>query len=149
MEGKVVTIQGFKAIGLTYFGTNQKGEIPKLWETFNNRYKVIPNISHSRLCYGICDDMPDAEGKFSYTACAEVDSFLDVPLGMETRTVPGGKYLVYTYSGDLKDLNEFYENIFSKWLLASGQEMDMRPQLELYDERFMHNGEFDIYVPIK
>jgi len=35
MEGKIVNISGFKAIGMTYFGNNAKGEIPMLWDTFN------------------------------------------------------------------------------------------------------------------
>jgi len=149
MEGKIITIESFKAVGLTYFGDNNNGEIPALWNVFNSRYTDIKNINSSRLCYGICDCGMDNEGGFRYTACAEVDSFEDVPEGMETKVVSAGKYIVYTYRGAIKDLGEFYQNIFTKWLPASGEEMDYRPQLELYDERFMQNGEFDILVPIK
>lgn len=149
MEGKIITIKEFKAVGITYFGDNKKGEITKLWDTFNKQYKQINQKSKTMLCYGICDDMPDSEGRFHYTACAEVDSFLDLPEGMVTKVVPEGKYVVYTYSGDLKDLGDFYENIFTKYLPASGYQFDQRPQFELYDQRFMNNGEFDIYFPIK
>jgi AraC family transcriptional regulator len=149
MEGKLVNIKGFKAVGLSYFGNNSKGEIPQLWQILNSRYKEIPNKSSSMLCYGICDDEMDSDGKFHYSACVEVDSFQDLPEGMETKIVPEGKYLVYTYMGELKDLGEFYNNIFAKWVPSSGYEMDFRPQLELYDDRFMNNGEFDIYVPIR
>lgn len=149
MEGKIVNISGFKAIGMTYFGNNEKGEIPKLWDTFNKRCNDIKQKSKSMLYYGICDDEPDSEGRFHYTACAEVDNFSQVPEGMETKVVPAGKYLVYTYGGAIKDLGEFYNDIFTKWLPASAYEMDFRPQLELYDYRFMQNGEFDIYIPIK
>lgn len=149
MEGKIVSIEGFKTVGLTYFGDNKNGEIPKLWEVFNNRYRDIKHKSKSMFCYGICDDEPDSECRFHYTACAEVDSFEGIPEGMETKVVPSGKYVVYTYGGAIKDLGEFYGNIFSKWFPASGYEMDFRPQLELYDERFMDNGEFDIFIPIK
>jgi AraC family transcriptional regulator len=149
MQGKIISIEGFKAVGITYFGNNQNGEIPNLWQAFNNRYMDIKQKSKSMLCYGICDDEPDSEGRFHYTACSEVDSFEDVPEGMETKVVPKGNYLMYTYVGAIKDLGEFYNNIFAKWLPASEYEMDFRAQFELYDERFMHNGEFDIYVPIK
>lgn len=149
MEGKIITIKEFKAVGITYFGDNKKGEITKLWDTFNKQYKQINQKSKTMLCYGICDDIPDSEGRFHYTACAEVDSFLDLPEGMVTKVVPEGKYVVYTYSGDLKDLGDFYENIFTKYLPASGYQFDQRPQFELYDQRFMNNGEFDIYFPIK
>lgn len=149
MEGKILTIKGFKAVGITYFGNNQNGEIPNLWGAFNNSYKDIKNKSTSMICYGICDDEMDSEGRFNYTACAEVDSFENVPQGMETKVVPPGNYLVYTYGGAIRDLGEFYNDIFTKWLPASGHEMAYRPQLELYDERFMQSGEFDIYIPIK
>ena len=149
MDGKIVSIKGFKAVGITYFGNNSNGEIPNLWQAFNKRYGDIKQKSNSMLCYGICDDEPDSEGRFHYTACAEVDSFQDIPEGMETKVVPEGKYLVYTYGGAIKDIGEFYNNIFTKWLPISGNEIDFRPQFELYDERFMSNGEFDIYIPIK
>ena len=149
MEGKTLKIKEFKAVGIAYFGNNRNGEIPNLWEAFNKRYRDINQKSKSMLCYGICDGEPDLECNFHYTACAEVDSFQDVPEDMETKVVPEGKYIVYTYSGPLKELGEFYNNIFAKFIPASGHEIDFRPQIELYDERFMSNGEFDIYIPIK
>lgn len=149
MEGKIVNINGFKAVGFTYFGDNKNGEIPKLWEAFNKNYNSIKEKSKSMLCYGICDGEMDAEERFNYIACAEVDSFKDVPENMVTKSVPNGKYIVYTFSGVLKDLGDFYNDIFTRWLPASSQEMDSRPQFELYDERFMNNGEFDLYFPIK
>jgi len=149
MEGKIVNINEFKAVGLTYFGNNNNGEIPKLWEVFNKSCGNIKNMSKSMLCYGICDDDMDSEGRFHYTACVEVDSFDSIPEGMEAKVVPAGKYAVYTYSGAIKDLGLFYNDIFQKWMPASGYEIDFRPQLELYDQRFMNNGEFDIYIPIK
>ncbi|SHH90118.1 GyrI-like domain-containing protein [Clostridium grantii] len=149
MEGKIVVIEEFKAVGLTYFGNNSKGEIPSLWEAFNQRYKDIKQKHKSMLCYGICDSEMDSEGRFHYIACAKVDSFEALPEGMVTKIVPKGNYLVYTYSADLKDLGEFYSALYSKWIPLSAYEIDFRPQLELYDERFMQNGEFDIYIPVK
>ncbi|AJA49193.1 hypothetical protein CPAST_c31270 [Clostridium pasteurianum DSM 525 = ATCC 6013] len=149
MENKLVTIQGFKAVGITYFGNNSNGEIPNLWQVFNSRYNDIKHKSKSMLCYGICDDEMDSQGRFHYTACSQVDSFQDIPEGMETKIVPPGKYLLYTYTGDIKDIGVFYNNLFTKYLPASGHEIDLRPQFELYDSRFMNTGEFDIYIPVK
>lgn len=149
MNGKIISIKEFKSVGLTYFGKNENGEIPKLWEALNSCYQNISCKSKSMLCYGICDDMPDEECRFHYTAAVEVDSFENIPAGMDAKVVPAGKYLVYTYTGAIKDLGEFYNDIFSKWLPESNCELDSRPQLELYDNRYMENGEFDIYIPIK
>lgn len=149
METKLVDLKGFKAVGITYFGNNSNGEIPNLWQVFNNRYKDIKHKSKSMLCYGICDSEMDSQNRFHYSAAAEVDSFEDIPEGMETKIVPEGKYLSYTYSGDIKDIGNFYNDIFSKYIPASSHKIDSRPQLEVYDERFMDNGEFDIYIPVK
>lgn len=149
MEGKIVNFKSFKAVGVTYFGSNEKGEIPALWEVFNKRYGEIKHKNNTVLCYGICDDDIDPQGQFHYTACTEVESFQDVPQGMTTKVVQEGKYIVYTYSGAIKDLGEFYNKIFTSWLPEADCEMDCRPQLELYDGRFSDNGEFDIYIPVK
>jgi AraC family transcriptional regulator len=149
MEGKIVNTKEIKAVGYVYYGDNCKGEIPELWNVFNKNYMSIQHKHSSMLCYGICDDMPDAEGKFHYVACAEVDSFEDMPAGMVTRVVPAGKYVMYTFSGPLQNLGEFYENMFTKWIPAADYEVEDRPQIELYDNRFSVNGEFDIYIPIK
>lgn len=149
MEAKVTSINEFKAVGITYFGNNINGEISKLWQVFNSRYNEIGSKNKSRLCYGVCEDMPDAEGRFHYTACAEVDSFVNIPEGMETKVVPAGKYAVYTFNGSLDKIGEFYDNIFAKWMPEAGYTVDARPQFELYDERYMDNGEFDLYMPIK
>ncbi|MGV8981598.1 GyrI-like domain-containing protein [Clostridium sp.] len=149
MEGKIISIEGFKAVGIPYFGNNSNGEIATLWEAFNKNCSDIKQKSKSKLYYGICDCGMDSEGRFTYTACAEVDSFSDVPEVMVTKVVPAGRYLVYTYSGAIKDLGMFYNDVFTKLIPASGYEIEYRPQLEVYDDRFMNNGEFDIYVPIK
>ena len=149
MESKIINIKETKAVGMVYFGNNSKGEIAELWSVYNKNYTKIKHKTGSGICYGICDDMPDEQGRFHYTACAEVESFEDIAEGMEAKVIPAGKYLVYTYSGELKDIAQFYNNIFSKWLQESGNEMDYRPQFELYDDRFMKNGQFDIYIPIK
>lgn len=149
MEGKLTRIDEFKAIGITYFGNNENGEIPSLWNEFNNRFKDLRNLSQPMLCFGICDGDVDSECRFQYTACAQVEGFEYLPEGMVTKVVPSGNYLIYTYTGALKDLGEFYSSIFSSWFPSSGYEMDNRPQLELYDNRFMKNGEFDIYIPVK
>ncbi len=126
-------------------GVMKSADLAKILETSERTIYRDMNI----LCEAgipICS-VPGPTGGFSF--CAEVDSFEDITEGMEGKVVPEGRYAVYTYCGDLKNLGEFYNSIFTKWMPDSGHEMDCRPQLELYDHRFMENGEFDIYMPIK
>ena len=106
-------------------------------------------MSKPVLFYGICDSDMDEQGRFHYAAAVGVDSFENVPETMVTKTIPAGNYLVYTYEGDIKNLGEFYGKIFDTYLPQSGHEMDMRPQLEVYDDRYMKTGAVDIYIPVK
>lgn len=45
MQGKIVSLDGFKAVGMTYFGDNNNGEIPKMWQIFNQKFMEISNMS--------------------------------------------------------------------------------------------------------
>lgn len=147
MKAPVVTIQGFTVVGLEYFGNNQNGEIPAMWPVFNEREEEIPN-KLPLGAYGVCSDM-DAQGNFSYVACVQVSEVGELPNGMVVKSVPAGKYAVFTFTEDLSKLQAFYQNIYGVWMQELGFERDNRPDYEHYDERFMKNGEFDIYIPIK
>ena len=67
MEEKIVSVEGFKAVGIPYFGNNKNGEIATLWDAFNKNRGSIKQKSKSMLCYGICDYGDcgmDSEGRF-------------------------------------------------------------------------------------
>jgi AraC family transcriptional regulator len=147
MDAKVVTVDSFKIIGLEYFGKNLNGEIPALWTVFNQRDVEIKNGLPGG-CYGVCSEM-NAEGEFSYVACLKVSQVEAIPTGMVTKEVPSGKYAMFTFKDHLSKLGEFYDNIYGVWMAELGFQHEMRPDFEHYDDRFMKNGEFDIYIPIQ
>ncbi len=41
MQGKIVSVDRFKAVGMTYFGDNNNGESPKKWQIFNQKFMEI------------------------------------------------------------------------------------------------------------
>lgn len=147
MEAKVTMVEAFNVIGLEYFGKNQNGEIPALWAVFNQLDEEIPNAIPGD-CYGVCSEM-NSEGEFSYVACVKVSEIGDLPEGMVTKHVPTGKYAIFTFKDEMSKLGDFYGNIHNQWLKAQGLMYEPRPDFELYDDRFMKNGEFDIYIPVK
>ncbi len=154
MEPKIVDKEGFKVIGLRYYGDNKKGEIKEVWEAFNKRGKEVPNTSEHCVAIGLCS-MPEENGdpnKFEYVCSLTVKSADKVPEGMVAREVKPHKYAVFTHKGKLDNLADTYKYIYSTWLPKSGFELDSTYDFELYDERFcfgLDNSEFDIYVPIK
>lgn len=159
MEPKIISKPAFKAVGLSYVGKNEAGEIPQLWDGFNQRYTEINNIDPS-CCYGLCFSTPVAErksqkfepGVFEYVAAAEVADDQNIPEGMVCREVPEHKYLVFAHHGKLNTLGETYKYIYETWLPQS--EYKVHPSkfdMEVYTDEFMMNSDqskFYIYVAI-
>lgn len=147
MDKRVVMVDEFKVIGLEYFGKNLNGEIPALWSVFNQREEEVKNALPGG-CYGVCSEM-NKDGEFSYIACVKVSHIDAIPTGMVVKQVPTGKYAIFTFKEELSKLGEFYGNIYAIWMMELGLTHDDRPDYEHYDDRFMKNGEFDIYIPIQ
>jgi AraC family transcriptional regulator len=153
MQPKIVTKPAFKAVGISYVGKNEAGEIPQMWGTFNSRWDEIPAVSQS--CYGLCfsDIEGAAEGDFEYLAASEVKDDQHIPEGMVYREVPEHKYAVFTHHGKLDKLGETYDYIYRTWLPQSGYEVHpSKYDMEVYDERFIADSDdsaFDIYVALK
>ena len=153
MEPKIVTKPAFKAVGLSYVGKNEAGEIPQMWDEFNARWKEVKAVGND--CFGLCFSNPTgaAPGEFEYVAACEVADDQDVPKGMVYREVPEYKYAVFTHHGKLDKLGETYGYIYNTWLPQSGLEVHPdKYDMEVYDERYIHESdesEFDIYVALK
>jgi AraC family transcriptional regulator len=153
MEPKIVTKPAFKAVGLSYIGKNEQGEIPKLWGDFNARCDEIPDTING--AYGLCFSNIEgaSEGEFEYVAAAEVQNDHTIPDDMVYREVPEYKYAVFTHQGKLDKLGETYAYIYENWLPQSGLELHpSRYDMEVYDERWIPDSDdsaFDIYVALK
>jgi len=153
MQPKIVTKPAFKAVGMSYIGKNEAGEIPQMWGVYNSRFNEITAVN--QICYGLCfSNVEDAaEGEFEYVAATEVRDNTNIPDGMVYREVPEYKYAVFTHHGKLDKLGETYEYIYNTWLPQSG--LAVHPDkydMEVYDERFIPDSDdsaFDIYVAIK
>ena len=157
MEPKIVNKPAFKAIGMSYVGKNEHGEIPQMWGVFNSRATELEELNtNGSCCYGLCFSNPAggaAEGEFEYVAAFEVADDQSIPKDMVYREVPGYKYAVFTHHGKLDTLGQTYEYIYNTWLPQSGYEVHPdKFDMELYDERFeigSDTSEFDIYVAVK
>jgi AraC family transcriptional regulator len=153
MEPKIVTKPAFKAVGLSYVGKNEQGEIPQLWGVFNQRSAEIQ--WRGNCAYGLCFSNPEgaAEGEFEYVAAFEVPNDENIPADMVYREVPEYKYAVFTHHGKLDKLGETYEYIYNTWLPQSDYEVHPdKYDMEVYDERFKPDSDesaFDIYVALK
>jgi predicted transcriptional regulator YdeE/DNA-binding transcriptional MerR regulator len=154
MEPKIVTKPAFKAVGLSYVGKNEHGEIPQMWGTFNQRSKEI-KWNGVKESYGLCFAAPEGakEGEFEYVSAEPVDDDQDIPEGMVYREVPEYKYAVFTHHGKLDTLQETYKYIYETWLPQSGQQLHPdKFDMEVYDKDFIMDSDeskFYIYVAIQ
>lgn len=150
LEPKIVMREEFVVIGMEYVGDNANNEIGRLWEGFFPRVSEISDRVDQSVLYGVCGSAEEKVA-FSYVAGAKVASGSDVPSGMVKKTIPAGKYLVYTHVGPLKTFMDTNSKIFGEWLPESGFE-PAGLDFEVYDERFNEysdKSEIDVCVLVK
>lgn len=121
MKPEIVTLPAFKAVGYSYIGKNQNGEIGQMWDRFIPRIDE-PKRTDAHTSYGLClMSNPEAkEGEFEYVASVEVTDGQNLPDGMVYREVPSYKYAVFTHHGKLDNLRDTYDYIFSTGLSQAG-----------------------------
>jgi AraC family transcriptional regulator len=147
MEPKIVTKEGFTAVGMPYHGKNENNEIAQLWREFVPRIREIENIVDGT--FGVCKPA-DESGEFDYLAAMAVSSAENVPDGMQVWQVPASRYAIFPC--DLETVGEAYKYAFDVWLPGSGYEYTQEPDFEYYDESFdsqVEGSQFYIYVPVK
>ncbi len=150
MDYKIVNVTEFKVIGMEYRGTDTE-PIKQLWCDIMPRYQEI-KANSEEVCYGVCEMIDCKTMEFTYLASRPVDNFDNIPNGMVSKTVPAGKYAVFTHKGKLDILKATYEYIYGEWIKSGAQKLRQAPDFELYDKRFKFgedDSEMDIYVPIE
>ena len=155
MQPKIVNRPAFKAIGLSYVGKNEHGEIGQMWGRFNQQSQAIQSIN-DKEAFGLCFSTvegPSQPGEFEYVACFEVADDKAIPPVMVYRQVPAYKYAVFTHHGKLDTLGETYQFIYNTALAQAG--LKLHPDkfdMEVYDEDFELGSDaskFYIYVAIE
>lgn len=160
MKPEVVVLDNLMILGMSYRGKNENGEVAELWQNFLSRTSEIKHAVNNRKSYGICEPLEesieevdfDKDNEIKYLAGIEVTSDKDVPEGMEVWHVDHKRYAVFTHTGSVDLLGETYKSIYSKWLPASGYQVEFTCDFELYDQDFDPSSETSkmyIYIPIK
>ncbi len=154
MKPEIIFKEEFYVVGLRYFGNNQNGEIPELWDEFNKRYDEIEN-KVSGGCIGLCEHVenfdPDSS-KFEYVCCCEVSKTTAIPDGMVLRKVPAQKFARFVHKGPVDSLGETYDKIFGEYLPGHNLHTAVAADFEYYGDEFESGSENSImyvYIPIK
>ncbi|HAU4946617.1 TPA: AraC family transcriptional regulator [Clostridioides difficile] len=151
-------IEKIKVIGIKDKVILENNSLPDLWEKFRKVHHIVPNTLPSKRVFGICEAISEIHlvsesMEFNEIIGLEVNSYDVIPNSFVSKTIKEGKYAIFTHTGNLDNLDKTYEYIWGTWFLSSKEELDIRDDFEVYDERFLGssnvNSQIDIYIPIK
>jgi AraC family transcriptional regulator len=125
------------------------------WRGLSDRWtRLAVKGAHPRS-FGLQEYGADSRNRSQgilYTACVEVLPDSPVPQGAIKRTIPAGRYAVFTHTGPTEALDHTFQHVYGAGLAALGVTATGEFDLEVYDERFKEddtNSQLDIYVPIE
>ncbi len=169
VKPRIIEKDQFLVVGIE-LSTHHKScqqDVPGFWQEFSqkNSFNNIPNAIDGKeifgICYGKCDGKCgdtsmakislEAEDTFGYLICSEVSDHSDVPDGFIPKTLPKGKYAVFTVKGGFAEIKKAINSIYKSWLPNTSYELAHSPDLERYDERWTggEDSEMEIWIPIK
>jgi AraC family transcriptional regulator len=156
MQPTIKIIEEKKLIGMSKPMSLTDNKTFQLFSTFMPRKKEISNAINS----DVFDLRVYPKGYFlnfnpstffTKWVLAEVPNFENVPSGMETFTLAGGKYAVFTHKGLSTD-NSTFQYIFTEWLPNSDFVLADRPHFEILGAKTKlndPNSEEEVWVPVK
>jgi AraC family transcriptional regulator len=130
----------------------------ELWRGFMpKRMHITPALSNDLFCVQAYDVAFDVESfnshvTFQKWAAVEVNDFMNIPVGMETFTLPSGLYAVFLYVGAPSAFYKTAEYIFREWLRQSPFVLDSRPHFQVMGEDYKGedpSSQEYIYIPVK
>jgi len=156
MQPKIQTLQSKKLVGLSLNMSLVNDLTGQLWGRFGPRIKAITNrIGDDKISMQVYP--PNYYAQFSPTtkfekwATVEVSSYDNLPEGLQTFDLQGGRYAVFDYKGSSADPSIF-QYIFSEWLPKSDYMVDDRPHFEVLGPNYKNNdpnSEEAIWVPVR
>lgn len=129
--------------------------IAEAWKKITTWACARSLIGPKTLYIGINLDNPDVTpaDKCRYDACVSVPSGTKGSGEVNVGTIPSGKYAVYHFEGQAREIKDAYAYLYGKWMPESGYEPADSPCFEIYlnDPQKDPEGKFimDICLPIK
>lgn len=157
MECRIETLAVKKLVGKRMIMTFSNNKTVELWRSFMSERKEINNNIGTEL-YSIQLYAPtffdhfNPDEAFEKWAAMEVTDFETIPVGMNSFTLPGGLYAVFSYKGAASNGANAFQYILGSWLPASGFQLDNRPHFEVLGEKYKNEdpeSEEEIWIPVK
>jgi predicted transcriptional regulator YdeE len=160
LNPRIVQQAGFTVMGIATRTNNAReatadGVIGKQWARFMQDgilAKTPHKLDHSIIAL-YTDYASDHNGDYTFILGAKVSSAADLPPGMVAKTIPAGRYAVFTSEKGpgSKVVPELWMKINSLPKSEPGGDRAYRADFEIYDERAADptNLQADIYVGVR
>lgn len=157
-DPEITTIPEKKLVGMKIRTSLAEKRTFELWSRFKPKVKEISNQKKSGF-YSI--QLFDEDLEFDHFtpqtffvkwAAVEVESFDNIPKGLEAYTLPPGKYAVFIHKGLPQSFAETSQYIFGEWLPNSDFELDNRPHFEIMGYDYQPDNpeaEEEVWIPIR
>jgi predicted transcriptional regulator YdeE len=160
MGPKIIERPAFAVVGLVTRTTNARemtpdGLIGKQWMRLmkENLLAQIPNKADDNIVAVYTDYANDENGEYTYVLGARVTTTEKIPDGMGSRTVPAGRYAVYTSEKGpaQKVVPAAWKRVYETPKSTPAGVRVYRADYELYDERARNPEEsiVELYVGVK
>jgi AraC family transcriptional regulator len=118
------------------------GRISALWASFERWIRARDLVRPGLQTIGIGHDAPKIApaDKLRYDACVVVDQSFKPDRFVNVADLPGGRYAVAAFEGTAAQISDAWEQLWARWLPASGYQPEDRPCLELRQDFAMPPG---------
>ncbi|WP_101772582.1 AraC family transcriptional regulator [Peptostreptococcus faecalis] len=122
-------------------------DIEKHWYKFLDKYSSFTNEKTILLERFFNDPAITNSSQCICDICMTIDQNCDLDNVMK---ISGGKWIVYHFSGEIKNIFETLQGVFNIWLPKSGYIMGKRYGLNIYHhiDRDNHRVDMDLCIPI-
>jgi predicted transcriptional regulator YdeE len=154
---KLEQVDEFQVVGVAARTTNARemtpdGVIPKLWIGAMEFREQVPRSLDSAIIALYTEYENDEHGAYTFCLGAKADPAWHIPEGLVLKTVPAGRYAVFTSDrGPVqKVVVETWQRIWSE-LPSASKLRSYLADFEVYDQRAADpaNAVVDIYVGVK
>ncbi|MFV1984058.1 MAG: GyrI-like domain-containing protein, partial [Thiohalomonadales bacterium] len=142
---KEMSLVGFKTnfYSVDSEKNNIADKLPPLWDAFLARVNEIENRVNEKA-YGVIQQTTEKTDHLEYYAAIEVSTPGNFPDDMEHITIPSSRYAIFTHKGNVTQINNTVNYIYSSWLLQSDRQHSYAADLEIYDQRYIADSDESI-----
>lgn len=156
---RILEITEKKLVGMRTKITLANDQTRQLWKQFMSRRHEIKYRKGTELYNLQLYDQPLNMNEFTpHTvfekwAAVEVERIDDIPAGMESYRLSGGKYAVFLHKGPAAGFRQTLQHIFGYWLPNSAYKLDHRAHFEILGEKYYGpddpRSEEEVWIPVR